>query len=1827
MSNCHCNTDIILDGSGQLGRYLKALDPSYAPIDDRSIDDLLVFAKRYAGQIRFYDIPGSCINDGVQPGKVSWREFFRRDMAVIAASVAVLNITNLKKEYDELRERLDTEPSPEKLAAAFALSISMAVRIDRWYSVAIPENPLRIDLDLAINSHLRSQMKRIMAYEDGYKFIDSRNPFNLDYAGIENDEIWGLKDAVDPDATIYQGSTLEDKIRYGALYADEIFNDFFSTLQNFIDKGPDYMAFALEQYPAHQPHMALFIAFLQIFKLAQEQMNGLTGKMLDFYYKEVLQLTPKDSIPDRTHVIFELAKDVAQYDVAAGTAMDAGKDASNKPQVYKTVSDLVVNQAKVAELKTLFIEKNSNMNAIGTAISNIKTIYARPVANSADGYGAPFETENPKWPTFGKGATNINSINNICQFTEAAADALNTKNEAQLGFSIASPQLVLQGGNRIIALKLPALAGDISQKQLEIWLSAEEGWLKIGKKITANNAALKALHANGGDLSTAMPQESGYFFDTAVGTLYICLPIVEKAIVPFDGKLHTGRNYTTPYPVMQVLMGPDIGIMENVFNTLSINNLSLSVRVGSINQQPLNQVVTISGKVFDIQTGAPIRAATVTVVQSKPLVETTTNQAGEFSITLPLNKVLGFSVQGYISKAMIVKNSANLEVGMTRGEGFEDFSFKDFIIPSYFDGLKQLALQNDDGAIDVNKPFDPFTAYPKFGSSLYIGSDEVFNKPVDELAIHIKHVSDTNDNLLDIDYSFLYQNNPAELSKISIYKLSMLANKQWQDLCTPAGGDFMEGFLTRDVLYKRNPAGTGAQLPAVPRTPLAYSTEFTNKTIKGFLQLRNNIQLEEDTTNNNNGIKDRAGLSASMVDLKAFMADGGEKEMAAKMLSTVTAAAATTGEKDIFQKMAELALFLKVKEISVSYFSELKSLDPEIDQFFHVYPFGMLETFTQPVTAAATAGNTAAAAIRNKLAAFNAITKSTINFQQLDAAKDYLLVDAKQLLLPQFTYKGFYSNFEQGQATASQAASLAGYGTGSYNNLYQQSVLNKMVLTASRTIQKFEGGNNQYSGNIEEEGMLFIGLEKAVPLQSVSMLFQFAEGSAADEDNDPPVIHWSYLTNNEWRPMRGEDVVSDGTYGFQTTGIVKLNIPADATSNNTIITKGLHWFAVSVTENAHRIPQLVNIVTQAAEVVFEDNNNDQAHFDTALPASSITKLAVKVAQVSKVEQPFASFDGKHKEINKEFYTRVSERLRHKGRAINSWDYEHLVLDRFPSVYKVKCITATDPNCLCREGAATTVRMGTAVKKNYKVELAGAASLDPNKTDPTGEGQKNVEAALNDLSRDSTTQLAITLYAANAAELKFAEQVKIKAVQFFTEKGIAADRITATIAKAGGVVSVIDLDVITPAAEAVTTTAALCCGPQIAPGHVLLVPIANLKNRNSINPLQPKTSRRILLEIEAYLKKLTSPFVKIHAKNPVYEQVIVAFKVQFYTGTDKGFYLKKLNEEIVQYLTPWAFSENVDVQFGQKIYASSIINFIEERPYVDFITDFVMGVCKDECCPEKPAIGEYRKAIKDNAVTEKRVASAAAAMSEAAAATTTQRDSVAETLAGICGCNELEILIGEGADTRGEIVARPSTARSILVSVPQHVIIPYEAPVRPTPCELRKNRPAVAEAVLPPAPVAEATPAPVAEVKPAPVVAEPVKDTVKTEVPPAKDAITTDLGRPVATEVKAEQPVKDVTGSTGTKLPDLVKINPPVKAEDITVKKPVDTIKGELVTGITKAGDLITTKLADAVKADVAGSKAAGTTKEKLTVPAKAAPTAAKPVKKAVKAAPKLKKNK
>ncbi|MGB3467532.1 MAG: baseplate J/gp47 family protein, partial [Cyclobacteriaceae bacterium] len=359
-----------------------------------------------------------------------------------------------------------------------------------------------------------------------------------------------------------------------------------------------------------------------------------------------------------------------------------------------------------------------------------------------------------------------------------------------------------------------------------------------------------------------------------------------------------------------------------------------------------------------------------------------------------------------------------------------------------------------------------------------------------------------------------------------------------------------------------------------------------------------------------------------------------------------------------------------------------------------------------------------------------------------------------------------------------------------------------------------EPGSKNFLPQFRNEGEFYFGLEKVFTPQNVSVLFQLLEGSE-DPLISKPDLRWEFLSASGWVEFDQSDILSDSTNGLVRSGIIIFSIPKIATSDTTVLTNGLHWIRVSVVAGSRAIPEFISVVAQAIMAEFDDNNNDEQYLATTLAAETISKLAFSDSAVKKLIQPFASFGGKVRETNTAFYNRVSERLRHKQRAITIWDYERIVLEEFPSVYKVKCLNHT----------------------RY-VDLYKRVS-------------------------------------------------------------------------------------------------------NVAPGHVTLIIVPNAKNRNTVDPIRPLTSINTLTEINSYLDPYRAPALTLQVLNPIYEGIKVDFKVKFRDGRDIGFYKRQLEDEIKAFLSPWAYDNSPEIVFGGKIHQSTIINFIDERDYVDFVTCFKM----------------------------------------------------------------------------------------------------------------------------------------------------------------------------------------------------------------------------------------------------------------------------------------------
>lgn len=328
------------------------------------------------------------------------------------------------------------------------------------------------------------------------------------------------------------------------------------------------------------------------------------------------------------------------------------------------------------------------------------------------------------------------------------------------------------------------------------------------------------------------------------------------------------------------------------------------------------------------------------------------------------------------------------------------------------------------------------------------------------------------------------------------------------------------------------------------------------------------------------------------------------------------------------------------------------------------------------------------------------------------------------------------------------------------------------------------------------EGELYLGLRDMTAPQVVSIFFQVAEGSGNPDLPQEP-IRWSYLSADRWLPL-DRYVIHDTTRGLRNSGIVELSLPVASAS--TRMRDSLYWLRASIERDTVTVCDIVGIHTQAVSATFLDRGNAPEHFRRPLPAGSITQLAKVLPTVAGIRQPYTSYGGRTAESDLAFAMRASERLRHKGRSLQPWDYERLILERFPELHKVKCI-------------------------------------------PARPGQ---------------------------------------------------------------------------------------------PGQVTVIVIPDIRNKLPFEPFAPRAPSSLLLQAQEYLQDRAPPSAQIAVRNAHYIGVRVRVAVRFRSEGNEEFYKDTLNQDLNRFLSPWAYQEGSDLALGGKIYASSIVDFIDRLPYVDYV---------------------------------------------------------------------------------------------------------------------------------------------------------------------------------------------------------------------------------------------------------------------------------------------------
>jgi hypothetical protein len=240
------------DGLSQSERPFPALGDGYFRVDERTLEQMLVMAREYAGMMKFINLENG------QEG--TWDALFRGSEILVMASMLSIDVAMIEKRFH------GKFPDPG-LAAAAALAdqygpIAMLKKLHDWLG----------DLELAQSGagvELRGLMKALLAgLREDVKTLGELRPWGFSGAFLSH---------------FYAGSAMPEPAGWGSCHAALI-----QAIEILQGRARILLPSALGTQ-SNEPALSLQIVFVRLYQRVQGRLNAFTRNRLAFYYRDVLQ--------------------------------------------------------------------------------------------------------------------------------------------------------------------------------------------------------------------------------------------------------------------------------------------------------------------------------------------------------------------------------------------------------------------------------------------------------------------------------------------------------------------------------------------------------------------------------------------------------------------------------------------------------------------------------------------------------------------------------------------------------------------------------------------------------------------------------------------------------------------------------------------------------------------------------------------------------------------------------------------------------------------------------------------------------------------------------------------------------------------------------------------------------------------------------------------------------------------------------------------------------------------------------------------------------------------------------------------------------------------------------------------------------------------------------------------------------------------------------------------------------------------------------------------------------------------------------------------------
>jgi len=648
----------ITDGTDQQGRISAALQPGYFNVDELVFEQLLAMGAEFAAQLNFYTLKNE--NDG------NWAEMFSADEAVIMAMILSTDMKRMESGFLNLYSG--------GLEPLVGYVLQWAGRINFWLNKLEHINhpagvALRQKLGAIVEEKLAHALHNVAEISSRLEKTE-RFAEVVDYSSFV--DVWGIKQSNNnflfPRASIVDRGS-DDEI---ARQLRSAFYVFFNAISYLKTITPVYLQESLASQQ-HDPATGLFMVFLKLYEKARQTINRFSQRHLDFYYQQMLQAKPRQALAESINLLLEFQPGSPNSLIEKGRKFSAGKDAQLNDIIYCADTELWLSDARVESLYSLYLQHDELVapeSELGYA-TRIKV--NQPPLLEVD------EPVSTAWPLFGE--------------EKQAVDNRHVS-DAEIGFSIASPLLLLKEGQRRIELEISledmikvdadtmtamlccsdngAAFTKLFGRLFSRYLLSHPGWLSADNKkkiITAAEALLSRSSAN--EINKLIKQDwRGLFYQLLKDSFCI--------------KLTTQTGW---FEVQDYMIMPHGG-SKNGNASGSTSGLKICFSLGSEIESVVPYSTELHGGRLDTQ---------------QPLLQCCVNsQANFFSYSL-----------------------------------FTDFVVRTMAIDVEVKGIKNLLAYNNHGQLDPSKPFTPFGPLPSNNSYFIFGNYELAKKKLVALNLNL----------------------------------------------------------------------------------------------------------------------------------------------------------------------------------------------------------------------------------------------------------------------------------------------------------------------------------------------------------------------------------------------------------------------------------------------------------------------------------------------------------------------------------------------------------------------------------------------------------------------------------------------------------------------------------------------------------------------------------------------------------------------------------------------------------------------------------------------------------------------------------------------------------------------------------------------------------------------------------------------------------------------------------------------------------------------------------------------------------------------------------